>query len=228
MGEELRKATESGYLLRDTFGMDFSESSRAASALMNKFGISAQEAYNLIAVGAQNGANRNGDLLDVLSEYAPKYAEMGLTADDMMQTLISGAENGVFQIDKVGDAVKEFSIRAIDGSDTTKEAFEALSLRASYVSAELAEGGPQARAAFLQVVNALQAVEDPLERNHARACSSFSRLSSRRPLISSVAARPLSSSERPNAWANSSCSRSFRSSSRSASACPCAVRRAEP
>ena len=57
-------------------------------------------------MGAQNGANRNGDLLDVLSEYAPKYAEMGLTADDMMQTLISGAENGVFQIDKVGDAVK--------------------------------------------------------------------------------------------------------------------------
>ena len=107
----------------------------------------------------------------MLSEYAPKYAEMGLTADDMMQTLISGAENGVFQIDKVGDAVKEFSIRAIDGSDTTKEAFEALGLRASYVSAELAEGGPQARAAFLQVVNALQAVEDPLERNHVRACS---------------------------------------------------------
>ena len=165
MGEELQKATESGYLLRDTFGMDFSESSRAASALMNKFGISAQQAYNLIAVGAQNGANRNGDLLDVLSEYAPKYAEMGLTADDMMQTLIAGAENGVFQIDKVGDAVKEFSIRAIDGSDTTKEAFEALGLQASYVSAELAEGGPQARAAFLQVVNALQAVEDPLERN---------------------------------------------------------------
>ena len=90
MGDELRKATESGYLLRDTFGMDFSESSRAASALMNKFGISAQQAYNLIAVGAQNGANRNGDLLDVLSEYAPKYAEMGLTADDMMQTLIAG------------------------------------------------------------------------------------------------------------------------------------------
>ena len=165
MGDELRKATESGYLLRDTFGMDFSESSRAASALMNKFGISAQQADNLIAVGAQNGANRNGDLLDVLSEYAPKYAEMGLTADDMMQTLIAGAENGVFQIDKVGDAVKEFSIRAIDGSDTTKEAFEALGLRASYVSAELAEGGPQARAAFLQVVNALQAVEAPLERN---------------------------------------------------------------
>lgn len=165
MGDELKKATESGYLLRDTFGMDFAESSRAASALMQKFGIDAETAYNLIAQGAQQGANQNGDLLDVLSEYAPKYAEMGLSAEDMMTTLISGAENGVFQIDKVGDAVKEFSIRAVDGSDTTKEAFDELGLQASYVSAEISEGGPQARAAFLQVVQALQKVEDPLKRN---------------------------------------------------------------
>lgn len=165
MGDELKKATENGYLLRDTFGMDIAESSRTASALMQKFGIDAETAYNLIAQGAQRGANQNGDLLDVLSEYAPKYAEMGLSAEDMMTTLISGAENGVFQIDKVGDAVKEFSIRAIDGSDTTKEAFEELGLRASYVSAEISEGGPQARAAFLQVVQALQKVEDPLKRN---------------------------------------------------------------
>lgn len=165
MGDELKKATENGYLLRDTFGMDIAESSRTASALMQKFGIDAETAYNLIAQGAQRGANQNGDLLDVLSEYAPKYAEMGLSAEDMMTTLISGAENGVFQIDKVGDAVKEFSIRAIDGSDTTKEAFEELGLKASYVSAEISEGGPQARAAFLQVVQALQKVEDPLKRN---------------------------------------------------------------
>lgn len=165
MGDELKKATENGYLLRDTFGMDIAESSRTASALMQKFGIDAETAYNLIAQGAQRGANQNGDLLDVLSEYAPKYAEMGLSAEDMMTTLVSGAENGVFQIDKVGDAVKEFSIRAIDGSDTTKEAFEELGLKASYVSAEISEGGPQARAAFLQVVQALQKVEDPLKRN---------------------------------------------------------------
>lgn len=165
VGDELKNATEYGYMLSDTFGMDFSESSRAASSLMEKFGISAEEAYNLIAVGAQNGANQNGDLLDVISEYAPKYAEMGLTADQMMQTFINGAESGVFQIDKVGDAMKEFSIRAIDGSDTTRDAFESLGLNADYMAAQIAEGGPVAEATFRQVVNALQSVEDPMERN---------------------------------------------------------------
>ena len=116
-------------------------------------------------MGAQKGANQNGDRLDVISEYAPKYAEMGLTADQMMQTFINGAENGVFQIDKVGDAVKEFSIRAIDGSDSTKEAFKALGLNATYMAAEIAEGGPVAENAFREVVAALMKVEDPIKRN---------------------------------------------------------------
>ena len=165
MGDELKAATENSYALRDTFGMEFAESSRAAAALMTRFGLSADEAYNLIAVGAQKGANQNGDLLDVISEYAPKYAEMGLSADQMMQTLINGAENGVFQIDKVGDAVKEFSIRAIDGSDQTKEAFKALGLNAAYMAAEIAEGGPVAENAFREVVAALMKVEDPIKRN---------------------------------------------------------------
>lgn len=165
MGDELKAATENSYALRDTFGMDFAESSRAAAALMTRFGLSADEAYNLIAVGAQKGANQNGDLLDVISEYAPKYAEMGLSADQMMQTLINGAENGVFQIDKVGDAVKEFSIRAIDGSDQTKEAFKSLGLNAAYMAAEIAEGGPVAENAFREVVAALMKVEDPIKRN---------------------------------------------------------------
>lgn len=47
MGEDLKAAAQAGYLLSDVFDMDLAESSRAASALMNKFGLSAQEAYNL-------------------------------------------------------------------------------------------------------------------------------------------------------------------------------------
>ena len=165
VGDALKQATESGYLLRDTFGFEFAESSRAAAALMNQFGISSEQAYNLIAIGAQKGANQNGDLLDVLSEYAPKYAELGLTADQFMQTLVNGADAGVFSIDKVGDAVKEFSIRAIDGSDTTNDAFKALGLNAKQLSKNFAAGGPSAQKAFSQVVAALQKVKDPLKQS---------------------------------------------------------------
>ena len=69
-GDELKKAAESGLLLKDTFGYEVEESTRAATALMKNFGITAEEAYGLIAVGSQNGANKNGDLLDTLNVLA--------------------------------------------------------------------------------------------------------------------------------------------------------------
>ena len=76
-GEALEEATSAGILLNDVLGYDIPESSRTASTLMSSFGLTAEEAYNLIAIGAQNGADRNGDLLDVLTEYAPQYAAPG-------------------------------------------------------------------------------------------------------------------------------------------------------
>lgn len=41
---------------------------------MKNFNISAEEAYGLIATGAQNGADKNGDLLDTLNEYSAQFA----------------------------------------------------------------------------------------------------------------------------------------------------------
>ncbi|UTW70854.1 phage tail tape measure protein [Anaerobacillus sp. HL2] len=68
--------------------------------------MSADEAYNIIAVGAQNGADKNGDLLDTLNEYSVQYSSLGLSADEFIASLLAGAESGAFSIDKVGDAVK--------------------------------------------------------------------------------------------------------------------------
>ena len=68
--DELERMTTNALTLRDTFDMDVAESTRAATQLMQKFGLSGDEAYNLIAQGAQQGLNQNGDLLDVINEYS--------------------------------------------------------------------------------------------------------------------------------------------------------------
>lgn len=163
-GAALQQATEAGFALRDTFGFELAESSRTAAALMKNLNITAEEAYNIIATGAQNGADKNGDLLDTLNEYSVQYDKLGLSAEQMMQSLISGAENGAFSIDKVGDAVKEFSIRAMDGSDTSRKAFEALGLNADTMFAQFAAGGDSAQKAFFQVVQKIQSMNDPLKQ----------------------------------------------------------------
>lgn len=164
-GEALEQATAAGFVLRDTFDYDISESARAASALMKNFNISAEEAYGLIATGAQNGADKNGDLLDTLNEYSGQYAALGLSADQFMSSLIEGADAGLFSIDKIGDAVKEFNIRAKDGSDSSREAFAGLGLNADAMFEAFAAGGDTAEAAFFDTVEALNALEDPLQRN---------------------------------------------------------------
>ena len=164
MGEDLTTATENAMLLDEVFGMDLQESSRAASVLMNQFGIDGEKAYGLIATAAQQGADKNGNLLDTINEYSPYFARAGMSADGFFAALVAGAQSGVYDVDKIGDAFKEFTLRMTDGSDTTREALTALGLEASDIPAKFAQGGEAARAATQLVIDRLAEVEDPLER----------------------------------------------------------------
>lgn len=163
----LQRCTEYAYTLSDTFGYDVAESTRAANSLIRNFGIEANEAFNLIVQGSQNGLDFSGELLDSINEYAPQFKKMGMSADEMFSVFVNGAQNGAFNLDKIGDAVKENAIRAIDCSDTTAEGFKALGLDAAETAKKFAAGGETADEAFNQVIVGLSAMEDPIERNTA-------------------------------------------------------------
>lgn len=166
-GKELESATKNAMALGKTFDMDVNETARATSALMKNFGIDGQKAFDLIAYAAQNGANKNGDLLDTFNEYAVQYQALGFTAEQFAAHLVKGAEDGAFSIDKVGDAIKEFNIRAKDGSKSSMEAFAALGLNGQKATQMFAAGGQSAQVAFAEVVKRLSEMEDPVARNAA-------------------------------------------------------------
>lgn len=165
--ESLQTITESAFALRDTFDYDVSESTRAAKALMENFGTDGEKAMGLIAKGAQNGLDFSGELLDSISEYSGQFSRVGLDADDMFKIFQVGADTGAWNLDKIGDAVKELGIRVIDGSDTTKEGFETIGLDADEMAEKFAAGGESAKEAFEQTIDALAGVEDPLAQNTA-------------------------------------------------------------
>ena len=160
--EELEEVTQNALMLRDTFEFDVAESVKAANSLMDQFGLTSEQAYNLIAQGAQNGLNQNGDMLDVLNEYSVQFEQMGYSAEDMFNMLANGAESGTWSIDKLGDAAKEFNIRMSDG--TANEALQALGLNVDDVNARYAAGGESAQAATQEIIAALQGVENENER----------------------------------------------------------------
>lgn len=144
---------------------DQQESLRAVKVLMEQFGMSASEAMNYLTRGFQENLNYSGEFLDTISEYSTYFAELGFDANDMFAKLKSGAESGAFQLDKVGDAMKEFSLRAKDGSKTSTAAFEALGLNAKDMTDQFNKGGDTAKEAFGTVVKALQGVGDETTRN---------------------------------------------------------------
>ncbi len=164
-GKSLQGVTEGAITLRDTLGYDVSESARAAKAMMLNFGIDGEKALSMIAAGSQNGLDYSGELLDSISEYSVQFAKVGLDADQMFNIFQQGADSGAWNIDKVGDAVKEFSIRAIDGSDSTRGAYEKLGLDADKMMQVFAKGGPQANESFNMVLNKLMDMDDEVERD---------------------------------------------------------------
>ena len=143
----LQNVTESAFALRDTFGYEIPESTRAAKAMMDNFGTSGEEAMNLIAAGAQNGLDYSGELLDSISEYSVQFAKVGLDADDMFKVFQKGAESGALIWTRLVCS-QRVSIRAIDGSDTTVDGFKRIGLNADEMAAKFSAGGDTAKQAF--------------------------------------------------------------------------------
>lgn len=165
--DELEKMTTNAIMLRDTFDFEVSESMRAAKMLMDQYGLSGEDAYNLIAQGAQNGLNKNGDLLDVINEYAGHFKGLGYTSEQFFNALGNGTDAGTFSVDKLGDAMKEFGIRVRDGSDTTAEAFEILGYDAEEMFKSIEDGSFFAEGMVGALIDELGGMPDSIEKTTA-------------------------------------------------------------
>ncbi|MNC07228.1 Phage-related minor tail protein [compost metagenome] len=152
-------------IYRDVFKADLPESIKVVDTMTKQFGISSQQAYNLLAQGAQSGLDKSGELLDSVNEYSNQFKGLGFSANEMFDLFASGLDSGAFNLDKVGDAVKEFGIRSKDSSTASLEAFKALGFNAKKMTATFAGGGPAAKKAFTQVMQAIDQVKDPVKKN---------------------------------------------------------------
>ncbi len=159
---DLTYVTQSALTLSDTLGMDVNGSIRGVSALMDGFGLSAQEAMDLFVAGAQDGLNYSGELGDNLAEYGPRFAQMGFSADEYFSVLKAGADNGAYSLDKVNDFLNEFQTSLSDGrmdeqigrfSESTQQLFESWK-----------QGGATGQQVFEAVMGELAQMPDGYEK----------------------------------------------------------------
>lgn len=166
--KELAGLSQAALNLADTFDADVGDSAKAAGQLI-KTGLAAngKEAFDLITRGFQSGADKAGDLLDTLNEYGVQFKKAGLDGASSIglinQALRAGARDG----DLAADAIKEFSIRAVDGSTTTAGGFKTLGLNASDMAAKFAKGGSAANGVLDLTLDRLRGIKDPVKQAQA-------------------------------------------------------------
>jgi phage-related minor tail protein len=168
--EESVEATTTKLLnLRTAFGVDVPRSAQlAGQAVKAGLADNTDQAIDLLVAHLQRvPENLRGDLLDAVDEYGPILAQMGFTGEEAFGMLAAAADQGMYGIDKTGDALKELSIRATDMSTASIAAYEAAGLNAQDMAAKFAAGGDSARAATNELTSALLGIEDPVARSNA-------------------------------------------------------------
>lgn len=162
---DIEQATKSAMVLAQTFDSDVNEVTRAGGNIMSSFGTTSQEAFDLMAYGAQNGLNFSKEMFDNLSEYGPLFADAGYSADEMFQALINGAKTGTYNLDYLNDAVKEFGVKAVEGGDGFVTAISKLSPETQKVFKEFQNGKATIKDVMDSAVGDLNGMEDEVLKN---------------------------------------------------------------
>lgn len=164
--DQLELVTSRAFTLESAFGGAAEEYLTLTAQLRNQGVIDdVTEGLDLITVSFQElPSTLQEPLTEALREYAIFADQLGLSAEETFSLFVAAAQRGEFELDKVGDALKEFGIRATDLSATSGEAFEAIGLDMTEMADALLAGGEQGAEAFTMIVEGLLAIPSDSER----------------------------------------------------------------
>ncbi|WP_319054093.1 phage tail tape measure protein [Streptomyces europaeiscabiei] len=150
----------------NVFGQDLGGVTNAVSQMMRTgLAKNSTEAFDLITAGFQGGTDKAGDFLDTINEYGTQFRKAGLDGASSIGLLNQAIKGGARDADVAADAIKEFSIRAVDGSDSSAAGFKALSLNADDMAAKFAKGGKAANGVLDLTLDKLRNVKDPVKQS---------------------------------------------------------------
>lgn len=167
--KKLRRVTESVLDIASGFDLEASNAARDFGILIkNGLAKDTTQAADLMVAGLQKVPKAmRGDFSDAVEEYSQFFADLGFSGPKAIGLLVRATEDGKYGIDKMGDAIKEFSIRSVDGSKLTKGAFKDIGLDADDMSRKFLKGGDTAKDAFEKTVKGILSIEDPSKRAQA-------------------------------------------------------------
>lgn len=142
-------------------------SNAVSNMLRNGLAATAEEAFDTLQAGIERGVDKSGDLLDTFNEYSVQFRKLGIDGPTAMGLLSQAVQAGARDSDTAADALKELSIRAVDGGAQAAAGFQLAGLNAQEMTGRFAEGGASAASAFAETLEAVKAIRDPVDKNAA-------------------------------------------------------------
>ena len=138
-GDDLKAFRNEVQAVADSFNADFRETLIATNALSKQFGISANEALQLVKDGFLAGGDANEEFLDTLKEYPAYFKEAGISADQFVAIVTQTNKMGIFS-DKGVDAIKEANLRLREMTTATAAALDGIGISSEQVQKDLQTG----------------------------------------------------------------------------------------
>ncbi|MCY8126035.1 phage tail tape measure protein [Bacillus spizizenii] len=155
--ETVKEVTKGTMTISESFDEEGNDITKSINSMQNSFdNLSVDKSMDMITSGFQRGLNYSDEFLDSINEYSPQFAAADFSASQMFSIFEAGAESGAFQLDKVGDLVKEMNIRLSDG--TADEAMKSLSKHTQNLYQEFkktGEGGDEVFSAVMKDIDGM-------------------------------------------------------------------------
>lgn len=156
-GDAMKSVRDNVQAVADTFNQDFTNTLHSANAIAQNFGISVNDATDLIAKGFAAGGTNSEQFLSNLERFAPTMQKMGMSAEEMVATLS--------QIDKAGvnsqralTAMGKASLQLRTMNDGTSKSLKQIGIDANEMSKAIQDGSMSVNAAMGTIAQKLQEV----------------------------------------------------------------------
>lgn len=151
-------------------GIDFTELIQETSEISSELGITDEAALALVDSLLKVGFPP--EQLDIIAEYGQQLTRAGFTAEEVQKIMAAGVDTGSWNIDNLLDGLKEGRIQLAEfaqGADKAlKEALDGSGIATEQIEkwgAAVAKGGKEGSQAMMEVVEAIEGIEDPIKKN---------------------------------------------------------------
>ena len=140
----------------DTYGKDYMDVLRGVDTITAHWHTTQQEALDALNKGFASGADLSGNMLSLLTQYAPTLKDAGYSVEQVL-ALIQQTRSGIFSEQGL-EAIKQASARLRNMTTSTKDSLRGIGIDADEMARKLATGQMDIGDAVKQVAHQLKTV----------------------------------------------------------------------